>query len=404
MSEKEAMPALDVLHVTEACGGGVRRHLRLIIPALQASGLRCGLFAFGHRDEPDFADDLAAFSALGCEVRFRHHAGPGLREYWGSWRALRSLLAARRPRVLHLHAGLAGVLGRCGHRPYRELRIAYSPHAFAFHPSLPKLRNCAVRAGERLLACNTDGYIFVGRSEIADANRLSLPPERFHLVENGLPDDYCDTLLDATSARRELGIALDALAIGVPCRLVRQKGLDVFLDAFAQIAAQHPKAQVFFCGEGPEREPLQRQAERLGLSRQLRFLGMVPDLSRKLTAFDLALLPSFYEGLSYVLLECLGAAVPLLVSDILANIPRPEFRECLDTFRVGEVGDLALRLDYCLQHMEEMRGKAQLGAELIRSEFMLSTQVDKLILLYKRLGRKSSGRSEEHTPLASDKP
>lgn len=391
MSEENGSAALDVLHVTEACGGGVRRHLRLLIPALQARGVRCGLFAFGSRDEADFADDLSALAALGCDVSFRHHEGKGLGEYWGSWRALRALIAARRPRVLHLHAGVAGVLGRCGCRPYSDLRIVYSPHAFAFHPSLPRLRNCAVRGAERLLACNVDAYVFVGRSEIADANLLGLPPERFQLVENGLPDDYCATLLEPAVARYKLEIAPGTIAVGVPCRLVRQKGLGVFLSAFAQVAEKHPAVQVLFCGDGPERENLQRQAASLGLSGRVRFLGTVPDLSRKLTAFDLAMLPSFYEGLSYVLLECLGAAVPLLVSDILANIPRPEFRECLETFRVGDVGDLALRLDYGLEHLELMRGKAQIGAELIRSEFMLSTQVDKLALLYKRLARKCHG-------------
>jgi glycosyltransferase involved in cell wall biosynthesis len=389
---------LDVLHVTEACGGGVRRHLRLIIPALQASGLRCGLFALGRRDEADFADDLSVFAALGCEVSFRRHAGAGPGGYWASWRALRALIADWRPQVLHLHAGVAGLLGRCGIRPYPDLRIAYSPHAFSFHPSLPKLRNCAVKTAERLLARNVDAYVFVGRSEIEDANLLGLPPERFHLVENGLPDDYCATLWEPAVARHTLEIAPDTIALGVPCRLAQQKGLDVFLNAFVLVADKFPAVQVLFCGDGPERGNLQRQAAGLGLADRVRFLGTVPDLAKKLTAFDLALLPSFYEGLSYVLLECLGSAVPLLVSDITANIPRPEFRECLETFRVGDPQDLAMQLEHCLENLEQMHGKAKIGAELIRSEFTLSRQVDKLALLYKqlaRLGAQDGGETAE---------
>lgn len=395
MSEENRHDGLDVLHVTEACGGGVRRHLRLVIPALLARGLRCGLFAFGRRDEEDFADDLSALSALGCEVTFRHHEMGGLRDYLASWRSLRALIQEKRPRVVHLHAGIAGVLGRVGSLPLAGVKTVYSPHAFSIHPALPRLRTSAVWLAERLLASRVDAYVFVGRSEIADANELGLPPERFHLVENGLPDDYPATLLAPAAARQILGLAPGVLAVGVPCRLVKQKGLAVFLAAFAQIAEQFPAVQVLFCGDGPEKHDLQQQAQRLGLSEQVRFMGTVPDLARKLTAFDLAMLPSFYEGLSYVLLECLGAAVPLLVSDILANIPRPELRECLETFRVGDVNDLATRLKDCLEHQDDMRSRAQAGAECIRNEFRLSTQADKLLLLYKRLGWKTRTNSEQ---------
>ena len=55
---------LDILHVVEACGGGVRRHLKLILPELTRRGIRCGVFAFGARYDRDFPSDLAHLNKL----------------------------------------------------------------------------------------------------------------------------------------------------------------------------------------------------------------------------------------------------------------------------------------------------------------------------------------------------
>ena len=45
---------MRVLHITEACGAGVKRHLELIVPGLMTRGLSCGVLAFGNRIDADF--------------------------------------------------------------------------------------------------------------------------------------------------------------------------------------------------------------------------------------------------------------------------------------------------------------------------------------------------------------
>jgi glycosyltransferase involved in cell wall biosynthesis len=123
---------------------------------------------------------------------------------------------------------------------------------------------------------------------------------------------------------------------------------------------------------------------------RVRFEGFVPGLSSLLMAFDMAVLPSLYEGLSYVLLECLTAGIPLVVSNILANVPRPDLRNCLQTFEVGDIDTLAGALEKTAEEPEWAKERAAFGAEFMKTDFRLSNQADKLAVLYNGLLRSGS--------------
>ena len=145
-----------------------------------------------------------------------------------------------------------------------------------------------------------------------------------------------------------------------------------------------------FCGDGPLKSELEALAARLGVADRVRFEGFVPDLSSLLMAFDMAILPSLYEGVSYVLLDCLTSGIPLVVSNILANVPRPDLRNCLQTFEVGDIDTLAGSLEKTAEEPEWARERAAFGVEFMKTDFRLSNQADKLAVLYNGLLRSGS--------------
>ena len=246
----------------------------------------------------------------------------------------------------------------------------------------------AIRMIEQWGAHRTNAYVFVGRAEISDANILCLPPEKFHLIENGLPDDYGQSLLERDEARRRLGLAADEKWAVVPCRLAPQKGLHQVLHALGRCHGENSgRLQVMFCGDGPQKGELEKLARSLDVSGRVRFPGVVPNLSSLLRAFDVAVLPSYYEGLSYVLLECLSAGIPLVVSDILANVPRPDLRNSLQTFAVEDIDALAEELSKTVENPQWARERAEFGVAFMKNDFRLSNQMDKLIVLYNGLLR-----------------
>ena len=116
-----------------------------------------------------------------------------------------------------------------------------------------------------------------------------------------LPDDL---------ARQGEGRTLAAVG-----RLVPQKGFDLLLNAFAQIAPRFPGWTLVVWGEGPDREALENLADRLGLQGQVRFPGVSPKPAGWIESTDIFVLSSRFEGWGIVLLEALAAGLPCVSFD-----------------------------------------------------------------------------------------
>lgn len=378
-------PKIDVLHVTEACGGGVRRHLRLIVPELHQAGVSCAVLGFGQRIEENFYDDLAFYKQQGIRNEFRPFNHGNFFGTLAFIHTFKSILQEWRPAIVHAHASRAGLVARLAKSALPGVKVVYSPHAFALHPCLPASVRIAIRFLERLTAERTDAYAFVGRAEIEDANAIHLPANKFHLIENGLPANFPKTLYTREDARRSLNLPNTGRYAVIPCRLVKQKGLDQVLFAIAKLPKTCDDIHFIFCGIGPERDVLHSMARQLGIGSRVSFPGIIERLNVLLPAFDFAILPSLYEGLSYVLLESLAAGIPLIVSDILANVPRPELRDILNIFTVGDKQDLAYQITTVANDTQRTQARAKYGAEYMKNNFRLTSQIQKLSNLYRFL-------------------
>jgi glycosyltransferase involved in cell wall biosynthesis len=101
------------------------------------------------------------------------------------------------------------------------------------------------------------------------------------------------------------------LAVG---RLEPQKGYEVLLDAAAGWAGLDPRPLVAIAGEGSQRGVLERRiaAERL----PVQLLGRRDDIPDLLSAADLVLLPSRWEGRALIAQEALHAGVPLVATAV----------------------------------------------------------------------------------------
>lgn len=138
--------------------------------------------------------------------------------------------------------------------------------------------------------------------------------KRLELLPNPLP-----SVVHELSAADSGGVqsTTHELQLLTVARLVRQKGLDVLIDAFAALNfEQRVTWRLIVAGDGPERQALEAQAQRLGVAKQVDFLGFhsdPPSLMRKGGVF---VLPSRYEGMPNALLEAMGFALPVVITDV----------------------------------------------------------------------------------------
>ena len=71
----------------------------------------------------------------------------------------------------------------------------------------------------------------------------------------------------------------------------------------------------FICiGAGDLKEQIQQEAERLGIRRQVIFTGIRHDVDAFLSAMDVLIFPSVFEGLPLTVIEAQAAGLPCLLS------------------------------------------------------------------------------------------
>jgi glycosyltransferase involved in cell wall biosynthesis len=121
--------------------------------------------------------------------------------------------------------------------------------------------------------------------------------------------------------RRSLGLPPDRPVILYAGKLIAKKRPQDLLEAYAEIAQEHPAALVFL-GDGSERGRLAETARRRGLSDVL-IAGFVnqSEVPRYYAAADLLVLPSSHEPWGLVLNEAMCFGLPVIASDAVGAAP-----------------------------------------------------------------------------------
>jgi glycosyltransferase involved in cell wall biosynthesis len=120
---------------------------------------------------------------------------------------------------------------------------------------------------------------------------------------------------DREGARRagdEPRAAQEIVAAG---RLVPQKGFDLLIESFAQLALIHPEWSLTIYGEGPERFALEAAICDRRLIGRIKLPGLCKDMRTALRQASLFVLPSRFEGYPNVLLEALACGCPVIATD-----------------------------------------------------------------------------------------
>jgi glycosyltransferase involved in cell wall biosynthesis len=98
-------------------------------------------------------------------------------------------------------------------------------------------------------------------------------------------------------------------------RLTHQKGFDLLIEAFSQLAGRYPDWHLVIAGEGEERPSLEAQRQALGLTERIHLPGFVADMGGLLASSELFVLPSRFEGFPNALCEAMAAGLAVIAAD-----------------------------------------------------------------------------------------
>ena len=119
--------------------------------------------------------------------------------------------------------------------------------------------------------------------------------------------------------RKELNIDNDTLLIGQVGRFEYQKNHEFSLKLFSEYLKVNSKAKLLFIGKGTLLEKCKRLATELHIENDVIFYGFSPNVNEFLSAFDIFLFPSHFEGLSVAGIEAQCAGLPIIASDTISR-------------------------------------------------------------------------------------
>ncbi|NLJ32201.1 MAG: glycosyltransferase family 1 protein [Clostridiales bacterium] len=114
--------------------------------------------------------------------------------------------------------------------------------------------------------------------------------------------------------RNKLGLSHE-FAVGNVGRFCRVKNHGFLIDIFEKIHRIQPNSVLLLVGDGPLKKDIEEKVNRLGLSENVRFLGLRSDVPDLMQAMDAFVFPSLFEGLPIALVEAQTAGLRCFVSD-----------------------------------------------------------------------------------------
>ncbi|GAA4617291.1 hypothetical protein GCM10023195_77130 [Actinoallomurus liliacearum] len=103
-------------------------------------------------------------------------------------------------------------------------------------------------------------------------------------------------------------------------RLAFEKGQDMLLEAWAEIAPRHPSWRLRLYGSGPDEDVLRRQAAELGVSGSVEFAGPTSDIEAALTGASIFALSSREEGFPMSIIEAMAYGLPTVAFDCAPGV------------------------------------------------------------------------------------
>ena len=230
-------------------------------------------------------------------------------------RALSRILKREQPHIVHTHGSFSGRIAAklCGSR------IVYTRHS-AF-PVSPRLQKGVFHH----LNGFVNGFfadIVIAVSPAARENLIEsgIAPGIIRLVGNGVSPLSPADEKHLAALRSEWQIPDGCFLAGYPARLEDYKGHDLLLEAAKNLKAEGREFFILIAGRGNQEQKLREQAQAMGVSDRVQFLGFVEDMAGFLSLLTVQLNCSTQsEACSMSIIEGMSLGLPTVASRCSGN-------------------------------------------------------------------------------------
>lgn len=145
------------------------------------------------------------------------------------------------------------------------------------------------------------------------------------LIHNAVDlDIYKYSIDERNRIRNEFNIS-DKYVLGHIGRFNQQKNHNFLLDIFKKVLDIRPDSVLMLVGKGELESKIKAKSKELGILNNIIFTGVRSDIPSLLSAMDVFVFPSLYEGMPNTVIEAQATGLPCIISDTVtgeANITK----------------------------------------------------------------------------------
>lgn len=222
---------------------------------------------------------------------------------------LRALVKAFQPDVVHSHMVHANLISRLLRLTVKIPKLVCTAHNTN---EGGQLRMLAYRITDKLADISTN----VSQEAVNEfVAKGAVKPGRMLAIANGIDvNTFYYNSHARDTIRNELGISDKKMLLAVG-RLDVQKDYPNLLHAIERLAQQRDDFKVFIVGDGALRSELSALVKTMNIEGMVEFLGIRRDVPALMSATDLFVLPSAWEGFGLVVAEAMACERVVVATD-----------------------------------------------------------------------------------------
>jgi glycogen(starch) synthase len=305
-----------------------------------------------------------------------------LREMSATHTRIEELIQHLQPHVLHAHSPVLNVLPALRARRRTRIPVVYElraswEDAAVSHGTTAEgsVRYKLSRALETWALRRADAVATICDGLRRDILSRGVPAEKIAVVPNAVDVNAFQYEPAAEpELRRSLGLE-GATVLGFAGSFYGYEGLDLLLDAFAQLVADRAELRLLLIGSGPEEERLRERASSLHLTDKVVFTGAVPHsaMPRYYAQIDLVCYPRKPMRLTDLVtplkpLEAMAHGKVLVASDVKGHQELIRDGETGVLFRAGDVSSLIGEIERLLSSRADWERIARAARTFVERE------------------------------------
>ena len=229
-------------------------------------------------------------------------------------------IRASKPQVVQTWMHHANLIGGLAARLAGDIPVVWGIHQADLDPQLNKVltiwtaRGCA-RMSRRLPQC----VVFCSQAALLFDTKLGYAAQRMEVIPNGFDlSEFRPDSAARLSLRKELGIAEDALVIGIAARFHPHKDHHNFIQAAGRLHALIPEVHFVLCGLGVTRDnpQLVKWIAEADIHDRCHLMGERLDTPRLFAAMDIATSSSVSEAFPLSVGEAMACGTPCVVTNV----------------------------------------------------------------------------------------